>query len=475
MTLQQFLLILFARRKIAIFALLATVVVTLVVSLILPKSYTGTASVVVDVKSPDPIAGMVLQGMIAPGYMATQVDIINSDRVAQRVVRLLKLDQVPEIQEQWRDDTEGKGDIAVWLGGLLQKKLDVRPSRESNVINIGFKGADPGFAAAVANAFAQAYIDTTIDLKVEPAKQYSAWFAEQSKQLRDRLETAKSKLSEYQQSKGIIATDERLNYENQRLNELQSNLVIAEAQRADAQSKQRSGGGDTLDDVMRNPVILQLKSDIARLEAKLQEMSGNLGRNHPQYKRTEAELASLREQMQAEVRKISNSISTTSRVSKEKQAELLAAIDAHKKRILALKAERDEISVLQQDVELAQRAYETINQRYNQSTLESNSTQTNVSVLTPASPPLDPSSPRILLNLLLSIFLGTLLGVGAALMSELYDRRIRSTEDLEQVLGLPVLAVLATPKGPGSGRARRMGRGGTPPTAQAQPQMAYKS
>ena len=186
MNLQQFLLILLARRRIALFTLLGTVVTTLVVSLLWPNSYTGTASVVVDVKSPDPIAGMVLQGMIAPGYMATQVDIINSDRVSRRVVKLLKLDQVPSIQEQWKDDTDGKGDITVWLANLLQKKLDVKPSRESNVITINYKGADPAFAAAIANAYAQSYIDTTIDLKVEPAKQYSVWFGQQSKQLRGR-------------------------------------------------------------------------------------------------------------------------------------------------------------------------------------------------------------------------------------------------------------------------------------------------
>lgn len=78
MTLQQFLLILRARAKIALFTLFATVLTTLVVSLVMPKQYTASTAVVIDVKSPDPIAGMVLPGMISPGYMATQVDIINN-------------------------------------------------------------------------------------------------------------------------------------------------------------------------------------------------------------------------------------------------------------------------------------------------------------------------------------------------------------------------------------------------------------
>ena len=104
--------------------------------------------------------------------MATQIDIINSDRVAQRVVKLLRMDESPAIREQWIEATEGEGDLVVWLAELLKKKLNVKPSRDSNVINIEFSGADQSFAAVVANTFAQAYIDINLELKVEPARQH---------------------------------------------------------------------------------------------------------------------------------------------------------------------------------------------------------------------------------------------------------------------------------------------------------------
>jgi hypothetical protein len=181
--------------------------------LLLPKQYTAGTAVVVDVKSPDPIMGMVLPAMVAPGYMATQVDIIQSDKVAQRVVKMLKLDQNPKVQEDWREDTEGQGSIEAWLGALLKKKLDVKPSRESNVITINYTATDGKFAQVIANAFAQAYIETNIELRVEPAKQYATWFDARSKQLRDGLEAAQAKLSAYQREKGIVALDERLDIE----------------------------------------------------------------------------------------------------------------------------------------------------------------------------------------------------------------------------------------------------------------------
>lgn len=443
MTLQQFLLILWARRKLVLFTFLATVLTTTVVSLLLPEEFTASTAVVLDVKSPDPIAGIVLPGMMAPGYMATQVDIINSDRVASRVVKMLRMDENPTVQEQWQEATEGKGQIGPWLAQLLQKKLDVKPSRESNVISISYSGGNPAFAAAMANAFAQAYIDVNLELRIEPARQNAKWFDEQSKQYRERLDTAQKALSDYQQKSGIVATDERLDYETQKLNELSTQLTVAQAQGTDASSKRKSSGSaDTMPEVMQSPLVSQLKGEIARLEARLKEVSGNLGVNHPQYLRSQAELEELKSRMNAEIGRITSSIGTAGNISKQKGVELIAAVDAQKTRILELKKQRDEISLLVREVETAQRAFDAVGQRTTQSRLESQSIQTNVAVLNPASEPLKASKPKVLLNILLSIFVGTMLGVGAALTLELLHRRIRSPEDLSLALDLPVLAIL---------------------------------
>ena len=251
MTLSQFLLILRARYRVALLAFLVTVATTVIVSLLLPKQYTASTAVVVDVKSPDPVSGMMLQGMMAPGYMATQVDIINSDRAAKDVVKLLKMDQSAVIKQQWLEDTEGKGQLIDWLAALLQKKLDVKPSRESNVINIAYTGTDPDFAAAVANAFAQAYLNINLDLRLAPARQYAAFFEEQTKAARSKLEAAQQALSSYQQSNGITSTDERLDFETAKLNETSSQLTGVQGQTTDSSSKRQSAKADTIAEVMQ--------------------------------------------------------------------------------------------------------------------------------------------------------------------------------------------------------------------------------
>ena len=444
MTLQQFLLSLRARYRVALLAFAITVLTTLVVSLLLPKQYTASAAMVVDVKSPDAVSGMLLQSMLAPGYMATQIDIINSDRVAKNVVKLLRMDESTVIKQQWQEATKGKGQLIDWLANLLQRNLDVKPSRESNVININYTGSDPDFSAAVANAFAQAYMDVNLELRLGPARQYAAFFDAQTRAARDKLEVAQKALSAYQQKNGITSIDERLDFETAKLNETSTQLTSIEGLTTDSQSKRQNAKADTVAEVMQSPLINGLKVDIARLEAKLTESNVNLGKNHPQTQRTESELATLKTQLELETRKITSSIETTYQVGKQREKQLKSALASQKSRVLKINKQRDELNVLRRDIESAQRAFEMVSQRASQTNIESQTNQTNILVLNPATVPAEPSKPRVILNVLVSIFLGSLLGIGLALMRELTQRYVRSAQDLADALQLPVLGSIGS-------------------------------
>lgn len=458
MTFQQFLLILRARWKVALGIFALVVATTLIVSLLLPKQYSASTAVLLDVKSPDPILGVTLPALVTPGYMATQVDIIGSDRVAQRVVKMLGFEKSPQAVEQWKEATEGKGSFEAYWAEALKKKLDVKPSRESNVLNIEFQGQDPRFAAAVANAFAQAYIDTNLELKIEPAKQYAAWFSSQSKTLRGDLERAQTKLSEFQQQTGIVATDERLDIESARLAELSSQLVLIQAARSDSASRQAQVGKsqiETLPEVQQNPLINGLKADLARSESKLSDIAQRMGKNHPQYLSAVGEVESLRAKLNSEMAKVASTIGTSNRVNLQRESEVKAALDAQKHKVLELKKQRDDLAVLQREVEAAQKAYDAVAARFTQTNLESQTTQTNIVVLNPAIEAVDPSSPKILLNTLVSVFLGVLLAVGTVLLLELLDQRVRGEEDLLQLLNVPVLGTISVAKLPKSAGKRR--------------------
>lgn len=442
MNFSQFLLILKARWLVAVLALGVTVATTLVVSLLLPKNYTANVSLVVDSKAKDPITGTLLPMQLLPGYLATQVDIIKSQNVALKVVDGLKLSENPTIRQQYQESGQTGGDIRHWLSDLLLKKLDVKPSRESSVIQVEFEGADPRFAAIVANAFAQAYVHTNLELKVEPAKQTTAFYDDQIKQLRGTLEKAQAALSDYQQKKGLVASDERIDVETARLAELSSQLVAAQAQTYDTTSRQ-SQSQNALAEVEQNPLIQGLKRDLAVGETKLSELAQKVGKNHPQYQRTQAEVDSLRAKLEAEMKVATRSVGTTAKVAQTREGDIRGALAAQKARVLALKQSRDEAAVLIRDVENAQRLYDAALQRYGQTRLEAQNSQTDIAILNPAVPPTEASSPKVVLNTILAVFLGSLLGIGLAFLMEMLDRRVRSGEDLTAALDLAVLGEIA--------------------------------
>lgn len=449
MTFAQFFSILKAHRMAVIAWVLGTSVAALAVSLILPKQYTATSSVLVDMKSPDPILGIMLGTGLNSSYMATQADIVTSDRVARKVVRDLKLMNDPQLRSDWLSDTGGRGSFDAWVAELVQRKLDVKPARESNVINIGYTSEDPKFAAVLADAFARAYIDTSIELRVEPAKQYTNFFDVRAQELRAALEKTQSKLSEYQRTRGILVTDERMDVENQRLNELTTQLVAIQAVTAESRSRnaQAKSSADQLQDVINNPVVAGLRTDLSRQEARLQELSARMGEAHPQVQELRANIVELRQRIAAETSRVSSSVGINNTIAATRESEIRAAVENQRERVAKMKEQRDEAAVLIKDVETAQRAYDAVSQRLTQTTLESQTNQTNISILTPAAEPAQPSSPKVLRNTLAGLFLGILFGIGFALVRELTHRRIRSTEDLSELLQIPVLGSLPRPQG----------------------------
>jgi chain length determinant protein EpsF len=402
--------------------------------------------VLLNYKGIDPVTGVMLPAQLMPGYMATQVDIINSHNLAIKVVDELGFAKNPQAQQQFRDENKGSGTLRDFYADLLNKKLDVQPSRESSVIELSFSGSDPEFAATVVNSFAKAYQETSLQLKTAPAQSASTYLSTQTKVLRDNLEQAQTRLSKYQQDNGITSGIEQADVENARLNDLTAQLVMAQGQSIDAAARQSgtTGNAEQSPDVAANPMLQNLKVSIVQAEAKLADVSERLGVNHPQYISAKAELDKLKSQYQQVIHTIVISIGGTASNSEHRVKELTEQVASQKTKVLTLNRLRDQLSLLQKDVDSAQRALEAVNQRFTQTNLEGQGNQTDVGILNLAIAPKEPSSPKVKLNLLMSVFFGTLLGVGCGLLKEMLDRRVRSAEDLLELIAVPVLGVIVS-------------------------------
>jgi chain length determinant protein EpsF len=437
----QYLRIVWARKWLVVGLFLFVVAAGIATTLMWPKQYTAVSSLVVEMRI-DPALGALAPALAAPSYMATQVEVLKSDRVASRAVKILGVERSPTAVAQWREATSAKIPLERYFANLLGRGLSVDVAKGSNLINLSFTAADPIFAQAAANAFAQAYMDVSVDLRVAPARQSAAFLEEQANTLRANLEKAQATLSQFQQTKGIVVSEERLDQENARYTALLGQLAVAQAERVDASTRQRNTGSETSPDVLQSASVQNLKSQLAAAETKLGEASYQLGKNHPTRLQLEAQIAELRRLLAAETRRVSGGASVSSRGSSQKVAEMQTLVDEQKKLLLSLRADKDQIAVYVRDVESAQRSYDAVTMRLTQNNMEGQNNQANTRLLSGAVEPIEPSRPKVLLGIAASFVGALFVALGAALGMEALDPRVRRPEDLILTAGVPVIGVL---------------------------------
>jgi chain length determinant protein EpsF len=450
MEMTQFLMALRARRKAFLLVLVATIVAAVSVALIVPKKYVASATVLIDARDEQAMTPARISPRERAGYVATQIDLLQSGRVAARVAKDLKLAQKPGVREAFEQDTGGVGSIDDWIGKNLLDVLKVKTSA-GNVLILEFSSSDAKYAAEVANAFAKAYLDTSLDLRTEPSREAADWFQDQMKGMRIQVTVAQSKLTAYQKQKGILAASDRLDVEAARLSELSSQLLAARNTTYEAASRQQhaaevlnaGAAPDAIPEVLSNPYINGIKADLARVQTRLEESSAVLGENHPVYQRTTAEIQNLREQLKAEMSKLVASLGSAVQQAKKREQDLQAAMKAQEERILALNDHRADLAVLTRDVDNAQRAYDSVLARFQTNQIDSRANQTNLAMLTPAVEPAHPAHPKVGLISLLSVLVGGLFAAGVVYVLETIDRRVRSRADLESRLAVPSLGMLS--------------------------------
>jgi uncharacterized protein involved in exopolysaccharide biosynthesis len=400
-SLRQFLLALRARFGVFLLSLATVIFAATLASLLLPKSYRATVSLLVDAKDEQSM-GDSLRALGLPqehvSYLQTQADILASPKVARRVVQELNLVESPAALGTLGVRARGNPRLEDQLVDRLQHALKVETS-QSSVIRGTVTCGDPRLAATIANAFAKAYVETMLELRVAPNRDAASWFDEQLQGLRANLEDAQRKLRADQ----------------------------------DAQRAQLARHPERLPQARDDVFIQQLRSELLHGEEKLRELSTQYGVNHPTYQRQVSENAELRGRYQAELHRVAASVASPDGEVAPRAASAQSPGETHTLE-----------PVLQHNVDSAERAYDTALQRYVSSQVDSRASQTNVTVLSPAAVPLLAFRPNLQLNLALALVTGLGLGCALVALMERHDPRVRSAEDLTQVVQVPLLAVLGT-------------------------------
>lgn len=470
MSINQFIRILWARRFIILIAFLSTVVTAVAVTSVLPKRYSASAKVLVPVGEADPVTGAVT-GATNRGYLNTLTALIQSERVALRVVDRLELTRAPQYIARFEEEQGGRGDMRSWIAKEIMG--GVRPILifGSNIIMVEYTWNNPQAAALFANAFAEAFIDVELDLKVQSARQGAAWYNDQIADLREELEEAQQRLADYQQETGILlrggqldsdALDTELSILSESLAAARADLVQTETilSRLEIDWPEDVSGSDlpSVPDYITNGSIEQKRAEIANIDTQLATLSQSVGPSHPQYQGLRAARRIIVQQLDDEMENLRQSIATRATAAAEHVQRLEQAYEDQKLQVLGQERSRDRLGVLMREVQVREEELQAATRRAGQLRLRGEASNSGAIVLEEATAPGGPSFPRPKLNLALGIAFGGALGFGLALLAEMLDRRVRSWEDLFHSGGTQVMGIVPDRRGRAARTRRRRSR-----------------
>lgn len=434
---------------VALFAVLAILFI-----IVAPKTYTASASLLLDTRGPDPLKDEGEKNTSdnnIRSMMATQADLVRSPTVAARAAALAGITKDPAYIAKWRRETDGRTPYADWLSIETLESLEVTPGKDTNILLINANARTPQLAARLASAFAEASVSSQYRLRTEPAKAYANWLSTRLSAARGSVVEAQNSLSNFVKLTGITNGGD-LSSEGQQMADVATQLASAEARAAAARQSSFSGA-QSRGDAERSETIQQIRQQVAEKTGKLADLQAHFGPDYPDVRRTQAEVSTLRSQLNTEIASATSAFGAAreAQASAERQAasasesRLRSLTSEQRSRVQSMGTNLAQYSRLRNEFEGAQRNYNDLNQRLSRMRLQGNVPQTEVQVLDTAGVPLFPSSPKAGLTFALSILLGALIGAAWAIYLEFRNPRVRSWAGVERMLGVQVVGRVALP------------------------------
>lgn len=446
----------FRRRALLIGAVtLAVVVLGLIMSLFMPKTFRAQSEVMLT--SNVSAAGQTAatqsgQAAISNQLVETQVHIITSREMAERVAQVLKLDAgLPEDKQREVVD-------------VLQGHVSAERSGESYAIKITYDAASPESAMKVSNTFAQLF--TQWELQADQARNLEARREVESRlsQLRTQAQADTQALQQYRIANNLLSTS-GASLTEQEISSYDQEVAKARAQAAEDQARLqtalgqlRSGSnGDDVGEALGSSVISTLRAQEAEAAGQVATLSSRYGSNHPDLIRAQSQLGEVQQQIQAEIHRVVSNLRARATVSDQRLASLNASLGGAKEKLTQNNSAMVGLSELERSAAASQSIYETYLNSYKQLLAAEGSERPSARVLTWSSLPTKPVSPNLKLNLALAAVIGLGLGIIAAYLAESLFQGVSTPEEVEGLTGYRFLASIPLLSSIGSAQTNAMG------------------
>lgn len=455
--------ILYRRRWVVLAVLAACIGLAVLVSMLTQRQYTAVTRIQVDREAAKVINMEGVENEERAGatteFYQTQYALLKSRTISEGVVRSLGLADNYEFLSEY--DEGGVADLRqqprarrfALATEIVNENTIVSPVRGSSVIDVGYEAPNPALAAEVANQIAERFIETNLTRRYEATAYARQFLQNRLNAVRARLEESERRASQYARQQGLITivsstqggeVSSEQSLVTADLAQLSSQLALARAARERAEGDFRaSTGGSAAERALTNETVSQLRRQRGELTGELRKLESDFGPQYPRVVALRAQLEELDQQISQEEGVVRSGVNQDLR---DRFAQALAAerglqsrVDELKSDVLDQQQRSIQFNIIQRDVDTNRALYEALLQRFKEIGVAGGVGTNNVSVVDPALPPEDPSSPNLPLNLALGLLVGLMLGAGAAVVLEQLAESVILPAEFQRKLGVPLL------------------------------------
>ncbi|HXJ94673.1 MAG TPA: polysaccharide biosynthesis tyrosine autokinase [Terriglobia bacterium] len=396
-------------------------------------------------------------------YQDTQYKLIQSRTLAEQVVRDLKLYEnsdfirprylfgliegaVPALPPNIDEDPPSSSSPLLRNAiAYFQSAVDVNPVRRSNLAEISFESHDPNVAATVANKLADDYSNFNLETKYNETMKASAWLKSKIADMKITVEKEDDKLAEYARANGIVFVSDKETLVTAHLSQVETSLTTAQndlIQVGTLYDQVQAGHIDTLPGIIDNPLVQDLQRRKQELERQYDDLSVEYKPDYPKVLQVKKQIDGIDKQIERQKKIAAKTIVDQYTDARARVKKLTTALDEAKNAQNDLAEKTIQYDIIKRESQSNHDLYDGLLTRMKEANVSAGLGASNIRVIDPATVPLEPVKPRVLLNLTLGLILGLGLGVGLAFFQEYLDKTLKTPDDVEQYLRLPSLGVL---------------------------------
>jgi len=399
------------------------------------------ARTLLQVMPPNPTSLNVTDALVSTGnpvrdrqFFNTQLNVLHSRAIAERVVERLKLKQ----------SFPGAADPV----GAFLAAVAVEPVPETYVVEVRITHNDPKDAALWANTLADIYMDYSIEGQVEAAKRAYKWVNERLAETQVGMQQAQDKLLKSQQGQDLFVPEGSVSAITTSITKLTEDHIQAQARRIELEAqlgefqeaRRRGRGSDAIPQVRDDQVVTDINGRIQQLTLELARLREKYKEGHPEVQKVQVQMQQLRKDKDARVAQIEEGLRAEYRQLQRKELELKATIEEHKGRAADQSLKMTELESLKKQADSAAGLYTVLLQKLNETNIAASIQNNNVRLLDRAVVPSAPVWPRKRQIAIVGLLSGMLLGAGFVLLRDALDNTLKDADDVERHLHLELLA-----------------------------------